>query len=82
MTFKSKWFARWLSVPLLCLSLGASAQSIRDLHRPGSDRDRHHHKYDMPEGGSAFGYLLLAGLVCGGAVILRRRQIERGKSVA
>lgn len=61
------------------------------LHAPNST-DRHHgcdgdRRWDhncqpVPEGGAAWMYLVLAGLACGGAVVLRsRRQSNAGGSV-
>jgi len=79
--YKAGKFVGWLSVAVLCFSLGAFGSS-----GPKSDHHRHHGgdggngDWNAPEGGSALGYLALAAVSCAGAMALRRRQPGRGES--
>ena len=54
---------------------GTTAQVAAFLFSPlKDDRDRHHKKQSVPEGGSALMYVTLAGLSCFGAMIIRSRM--------
>jgi hypothetical protein len=72
-------FAGWILLAVFCFSLGASAMSNPVSDQLARDDQRRHQKWNAPEGGPAVGYLLLAAVSCGGAIALRRRQLQHAK---
>jgi hypothetical protein len=73
---KGKW---WLAIVVVCcLAPGALAR-----REPPCDHDRDDPRscrQSVPEGGSAAGYLLGAGLTCFGAMFLRSRVSKPSQS--
>jgi hypothetical protein len=62
---RRKW---WLAgVMVLCLATAASAG------QNATAAQKHKHKKQLPEGGSAVVYLLATGITCLGAMVMRSR---------
>lgn len=70
---------RWLALALFC-SLPITALAGSERSKPRGHHQRPANTLRVPEGGSSLEYLLGAGLVCVGAVLVRSRTTNLKQS--
>jgi hypothetical protein len=81
-SFNSKWYLAVIA--LICLAPATLAAKPKDKDKD-RDKDRCDDRRDrkcqqVPEGGSAIVYLLGAGAVCAGAIVVRSRKGQLSQS--